>query len=520
MARRGDESAVDDLYVRPGFRAARRRNKRAKRREARLRHEEELRRERIAAREAELAAEVRTQRDRARARASEPRVEPIAGTEPYPQLLDSASAGSLGAVGSVGAVGSTNGVDSPAPPRLDAPAPLRPSARSIPQSPTQLPASRRARRERTQNRRFWRVTMPIIAALLAAAVAVGGIVRTVSGSSSGSHPVSRQTPGPPPQTLLLVSRGSDGRADLIALFGVDGNSGSVLLIPGATQVAVPSFGDETLTDLPRLARPAVVTSTLENLLGVRINQALFVTPQSLAALLAPAQPLSANLPSDVSFSASADPAYRAGPARLSAQNAATLLTRAQAVNELQRLVTVQAVLNAWLQRLRQRAVAFPTASRQPKLLMVADMAHAHVRVDTLPVDTLATPDGTLRLAARRGDLVNYVKDAFGGSLIAAGDKRPKVEVLNGTGSIGVAQVVTDRVVPAGYEVLLTNNIPGFGVHHTQVVYYSDSGRAAAQRVLQVLHCGKLAQARQQSGTVDVTVVVGSDCPALGAPRGQ
>jgi hypothetical protein len=80
--------------------------------------------------------------------------------------------------------------------------------------------------------------------------------------------------------------------------------------------------------------------------------------------------------------------------------------------------------------------------------------------------------------------------------------------------------VSDRVVPAGYEVLLTNNIPGFGVHKTQVVYYSDSGRAAAQRVLQALHCGKLAQARQPSGTVDVTVVVGSDCPALGAPRGQ
>jgi hypothetical protein len=492
MGRRGGESAIDDLFVRPGFRAARRRNKRAKRREARLRQEEELRRERLAVREAELAAEVHAKRDRTRSLATEPRVEPIAGTEPYPQSLDS----------------------------LDALTPRRSNGRTAPQRPAEVPASRRARRERTQNRRFWRVTMPIIAGLLAAAVAVGGLVRAVSGSSGTPREVSRHAAAPPPQTLLLVSRGRDGRADLMALFGLDGNSGSVLLIPGATQVAVPAFGDETLTDLPRLARPAVVTSTLENLLGVRINQVLFVTPQTLAALLAPAQPLSADLPNDVSFSASADPAFRAGRVRLSAQNAATLLTRPQAVGELQRLVTVQAVFNAWLQRLRQRAVAYPTATRQPKLLMVADMAHAHVRVDTLPVDTLATPDGTLRLAARRGDLVNYVKDEFGGSLIAPGDKRPKVEILNGTGAIGVSQAVSDRVVPAGYEVLLTNNIPGFGVHKTQVVYYSDSGRAAAQRVLQALHCGKLAQARQPSGTVDVTVVVGSDCPALGAPRGQ
>jgi hypothetical protein len=94
-----------------------------------------------------------------------------------------------------------------------------------------------------------------------------------------------------------------------------------------------------------------------------------------------------------------------------------------------------------------------------------------------------------------------------------------VEILNGTGALGVAQAVATKAVPAGGRVVLTDNLPGFGLHQTQVVYYSDRWRKAAQGILTAMGCGSLRKAGQDVEVADVTILVGSDCPAYGAPGG-
>ena len=120
---------------------------------------------------------------------------------------------------------------------------------------------------------------------------------------------------------------------------------------------------------------------------------------------------------------------------------------------------------------------------------------------------------------REPELIRYVHRAFPHSRLGAAAGRPRVEILNGTGFFGVAQAVADKVVPAGGKVTLTNNLRGFGQPTTEIVYYKDAWRAAAQHLLDAMGCGSLRKATKDPGIADVTILVGTDCPAYGAPPG-
>jgi hypothetical protein len=108
-------------------------------------------------------------------------------------------------------------------------------------------------------------------------------------------------------------------------------------------------------------------------------------------------------------------------------------------------------------------------------------------------------------------VARYVAAAFPRALLGRGVGRPRVEILNGTGAVGLAQSIASRVVPAGGQVTLTGNVPDFGVTETQVVYYRDADRREAQRLLRALGCGSLKKAERAIGVVDVTIVSGADC---------
>jgi hypothetical protein len=82
--------------------------------------------------------------------------------------------------------------------------------------------------------------------------------------------------------------------------------------------------------------------------------------------------------------------------------------------------------------------------------------------------------------------------------------------LNGTGAIALTQAVAERIVPAGGEITLTGNVPGFGVRHTSVVYYRKSDLPAARRVAAALGVGSVAEGNVPLDVVDLTVVVGAD----------
>jgi LytR cell envelope-related transcriptional attenuator len=377
--------------------------------------------------------------------------------------------------------------------------------------------TRRERRRRADRKRRIVIVIPTIAIAVIAVFFVGQVVRNSDGAS-GAPPAGKVDAGQVASgadTLLLEHRAPDGRANLLVVVGPDGDAGSsVLLVPSGTLSDVPSLGIQALADVPTLGEPGLLNTTVENLLGVDIASTATVDDAALVAALQPAAPISVDLRHEVDITTpGAEAIIPTGTQSLSAADAAHVLTAQEAGGEIEHLVTVQAVLEGWMARLRDDAVAKATLAVRPDLTALVHAANKTVRVGSVPVDSLATPGGQ-QFEVRTDALNRYVRSAFPDALLGIDGKRPRVEILNGTGAVGVTQGVAQRMVPAGGRVTLTGNVPGFGVADTQVVYYRDDEKSAAQHLLSALGCGSLRKADRPINVVDVTVIVGADCPNI------
>jgi hypothetical protein len=230
--------------------------------------------------------------------------------------------------------------------------------------------------------------------------------------------------------------------------------------------------------------------------------------QKLASVLAPAGALRVDFPDATRIDdAAGTMSFPAGRRRIEPAAAMRLLV-AGGRDDLSHLVTVGAVLDGWRAALKRTTVARATVAVDQRLLPLAIGAKAVVHDSTLPVERLSS-GGEERFRLRAPDAFETVKQAFPWAVIAKG-ARPRIEVLNGVGDVGLTQAVALRVVPAGGEVTLTGNLPGFGVDTTRVVYYRKNGRAAAKRMAAALGAGKVVRAADAIDVVDVTIVVGQD----------
>ena len=378
-------------------------------------------------------------------------------------------------------------------------------------------ATRRERRRRAERKRRILIVVPAVAVAVIAVFLIGQSIRG-SDNESGASPAGTVGAGrvaSGPDTLLLEHRAPDGRANLLVVVGPGSSSGSsVLLIPAGTLSDVPSLGIQALADVPTLGEPGLLNTTVENLLGVDIASTATVDDAALVAALQPAAPIPVDLRHEVQITTPGHEAIiPAGRQSLSAEDAARVLTARESGGEIEHLVTVQAVLEGWMTRLRDDAVATATLAVRPDLTALVHAANKPVRVGSLPVDSLATPTGE-QFEVRTDALNRYIRSAFPNALLGIAGKRPRVEILNGTGAVGVTQGAARRVVPAGGRVALTGNVPGFGVAATQVVYYRDADKPAAQKLLSALGCGSLRKAKRPINVVDVTVIVGADCPDI------
>lgn len=371
--------------------------------------------------------------------------------------------------------------------------------------------TRRERRLLRQRRRRRFLLAPalvltVVVAGLTVARAQRGDDRRVLVGNAGAAPAAS-----PPQTLLLAHRGPDGRADLAVVAGVGGvpPRGSVLLLPTGAQVETPSLGLQMIADLPRLGDRTLLRTTVENLLGVKLTEVLAVDDLGLLSVVDTAGTLTVRLPNPVHVGDGKQRvSYPMGEQRLTTADIARLLGRREQGDERDHLRTVQAVLEAWLGVLRDERVASVTTSRVPELAPLVAAAHAEPGIAVLPVEA-AGSDGGERYRVDRHELRATVARVFPSELMNGG-KRPRLQLLNGTGAVGLAQEVAACVVPAGYEVVLTDNVPGFGVARTEVIAQNRGDVEAAQRLVGVLGIGKAGRAARASDLFDVTVVIGAD----------
>jgi polyisoprenyl-teichoic acid--peptidoglycan teichoic acid transferase len=372
------------------------------------------------------------------------------------------------------------------------------------------------RRRRTQRRdRSAQLTVFAFAVVVGLVAAVAGTPR-FGNDRAGATAVDGRVRAPastlPPRTLLFGHLAPGRRLDLLVAFAWDrgANTGSAILIPSTLMVEVPSLGPEALADVPALASTRMLETVVENTLGVAFDGTVLVNDAQLARVLAPAGPMTVDFPDATRIDDDAGVlTFQSGRHRVEPSEAMRLLA-GTTHDELAHLVTVAAVLDGWRDALTARTVARATVAVDRRLLPLTIASGATVQDSTLPVERLSSGDEE-RFRVRTPDAFTLLQRSMPWALIATG-QRPRVEVLNGVGAVGLTQAVAAKIVPAGGEVTLTGNVPGFGVKRTQVVYYRDDARRAARRFAAALGVGRVVAAADAIDVVDVTVIVGKDFP--------
>jgi hypothetical protein len=367
---------------------------------------------------------------------------------------------------------------------------------------------RRARARHDRRAQAAVIVVAVVAGLIAAAL--GTRPEQQARALSHSTPTTVKPIGKP-KTVLFAHVDPEHHLDLLFVAGLarGGKTGSVVFVPATTLVQVPAFDTQTLADLPKLGSAALLATSVANALGLHFDQVTVVGDKRLTEILAPATRFDVVFGHSVQVDDAAGTlAFTRGRAHITAGDATRLLIGKDSAGILEHLVTVQAVLQGWFNRLRTGSVATATVKVTNQTHSLVALARADVGFDTLPVRVLSS-GSIARYEIRQPDADKLVRADFPYAMLSSG-KRLRVEVLNGTGAIALTQAVARRIVPAGDEITLTGNVPGFGVRHTQVVYYRAADLPAARRLAAALGVGSVALGNVPLDVVDLTVIVGKD----------
>jgi hypothetical protein len=91
-------------------------------------------------------------------------------------------------------------------------------------------------------------------------------------------------------------------------------------------------------------------------------------------------------------------------------------------------------------------------------------------------------------------------------------RRPKLWVVDGTGQLDAAQGAAVVLAAGGGQVDIIGNSRIFGFKKTQIVYYDDSQKAAAEKMRDVLGIGEIVQSTQANSALDLNITIGEDYP--------
>jgi hypothetical protein len=370
-------------------------------------------------------------------------------------------------------------------------------------------SDRRRRRRRDRSAQLAVLGVATVAGMIAA-LAASPHTAAAAKAVHQSAVASPSAPLMPPRTLLLGHIGPTRQLDLLVAYGWDrgARTGTAMLIPPTTMVEVPALGPQPLSDVTALASPALLPIVLANALDMRFSSVVLFDDAQLASMFAAAGPFDVDFPISAQAEDSGGTvAFNAGVHRIQPSDAVRLLV-APGTDALTHLVTVGAVLDGWRHKLTLPTPARATIATDRRVLPLVIRADAAVNDVTLPVDPLSS-GAQSRYELRQPDATQAVVQAFPAFLIARGP-RPRVELLNGVGDVGLTQQVAARVVPAGGQVTLTGNLANFGVRNTLVVYYDPSQLAAAKRLAAALGVGKVAHSAEPIDVADITIVVGQD----------
>jgi hypothetical protein len=371
--------------------------------------------------------------------------------------------------------------------------------------------TQRASRARSVTGQLVVVVLAALAGLVAAAT--GDPVATAgSDAGRGTDADVPADPADSPVVVLLGSRGPDGTIGGLVLYGFPDGDGEAhaLLVPPATLVDVASFGTQPLADIVRIGSPALLETSVENALGIGIDVFAVLDESHMLAAFASVPELSVTLTRTVQVADDLGTiAWPPATHDVDTGTALRMLAGSTDGGPLAHLTTVRAVWEAWRDAVRDRDAGADVVDAVPVLSPMVTRAARPVRYDTLPVEGVGLGDET-RFRLRRPDAPDLVRRVFEWALLNGGRERPRVEIRNGVGEVGLTASVAELVVPAGAYVTLTGNVEGFGVERTVVAYHDQADREAAERLATLIGTELVIPSPAPVGIVDVTIYVGAD----------
>jgi LytR cell envelope-related transcriptional attenuator len=356
------------------------------------------------------------------------------------------------------------------------------------------------------------------AAIVIVLAIIAGVIAAVAGSpqptaSAGAGPSS---PALTPEdfasrTVLVIHRNAAQSTDLIALYSFESaDEGDVLLVPPSTVADVPALEQQALADVVRLSSADMLEVTVENLLGVGIDEVVVLDDERMPNAFAPSARVDVDLSHPVEIDDDAGSvSLPEGEQSLESGMAVRALQANEPNGEVAHQATIQSVLEGWRATLGDQRVADAVLLAVPALSTFVAHAGSDLRYEILPVDPTDV-DGVTRYAPRRDEIARLVGDRFSWAALNGGDPRPRVAIDDGVGTSGLVAAAAHLVVPAGGEVVRTDSVPGLGVATSQVGYQDDGDRAAAESVAAALGIATVALVTEPSEDVDVTVVLGAD----------
>ncbi len=316
--------------------------------------------------------------------------------------------------------------------------------------------------------------------------------------------------------LVKVVDGSEVVGTALAAAHPNGPD-TMILFPGALSAIVPGYGTWDLAFASEVDDPDLLALTLTNLLGARVDGTIEVPAAALAALLDGAE---LELPSPLLVEEGTDQVVAAA-AGIAARPASTL----------ERILTEQGTDDQLSWMVRQGAVwqALRTASESDDSIifdlvdaatgdvvvgrsvlesLVADEAGTITAAQVESLDTFGT--GAERYRLQVDDAATMVDERLSWLDIVVGE-RIRVEVLNGTGEVGITVPIAAALVKDGYRVVRTDNADTLDFGDTRVVGHTLENQQSALAVQALLGFGEVRiEQRQPSLVVDVTVIVGDD----------
>lgn len=350
----------------------------------------------------------------------------------------------------------------------------------------------------------------------------GGINRSASSALASERPlftlaVIESSPGQPSSAAILVPER-------------DRSGGDIIFVPLGTMAEVASFGLRPLREIPSLGNDDLLTHTVANMVGLNFDRVEVVTSEGLTDIATGLGVLSVDLPTSVEVprtqsdqSGNRPSILRLGPGttEVNPSDLAAVFAGMAGESELDRIVRHQAIWEALLARVASHPLegADPAGFTSAVTALGAGETTFHV----LPVESISGgTDGSDELFRFRRAETTELLTQLGGP-DATG--RITVQLLNGTGTPGLAQSVAPLLTPVGARVSLTGNASRFDHTTTLVAYADPEDRSSAEAVRDALGVGEVARSRGAAMLVDVMVIMGRDLavriadePSVSGPR--